>query len=605
MKKVLSLGVLLLATPVFAQQDLPANPEPGKCYVRCTTPDVYENQEVVIQTSPAYKTIKVIPATYAKETEQVIVHEGGQSLRVVPAIYEKRDFLVETLTPSSKIIKSGGKSSVVTESLITDAGGQRLEVIPAQYAMKEVEVVVEEASQRLEVIPAQYEMQTVEVVVKEPQTITKVIPAVYENQLVEVMVKEASQRLEVIPATYGTEKVTYKKQEYGNSLRVIPATFSSSAEVVEVKSKSANWQMSERAPDCASSDPNDCRYWCYKEIPAQFKTIRKTVLSSDASVVSTPDCNLATSKSNCGDATYTKTVMLTPPSTRVVEIPAITKKVKKRVMVTPPTTEVIEIPAVTKTFKKRVMVSPPSTRVVEIPALTKIVKKRVMVSPPSTRVVEIPAKSTSYKKTVFSPVATEVVAIPGKSTSFTKTVMVTPPTTEVLDVSKKMGTITKTVLTAPAKAEETLVEAKYKTITKEVLKSKGGLTTWKEVECSLLEYTDLNINWNLGSATLTSEAKAIIDARLLTVLNQNEGSTVEVASHTDARGSKEGNQVLSERRAQAVSSYLISKGINPSRLVSNGYGESRLLNRCEDGVSCTEREHRANRRTQFRLINAN
>ncbi len=49
--------------------------------------------------------------------------------------------------------------------------------------------------------------------------------------------------------------------------------------------------------------------------------------------------------------------------------------------------------------------------------------------------------------------------------------------------------------------------------------------------------------------------------------------------------------------------YLMSKGINSSRLVANGYGEARLTNRCSDGVSCTEKEHQDNRRTTFRIIN--
>ena len=147
---------------------------------------------------------------------------------------------------------------------------------------------------------------------------------------------------------------------------------------------------------------------------------------------------------------------------------------------------------------------------------------------------------------------------------------------------------------------EVTVPAVYKTVTKEVLQTKGGLTTWKEVECQLLEYSDLNINWNLGSATLTSAAKSEIVSKLLPVLAQ--GVSVEIASHTDSRGTKESNVDLSERRAQAVTNYLISKGTNASRIVSNGYGESQLLNRCSDGVSCTEREHLANRRTQFRVI---
>ena len=603
MKKVLLLGLTLVTSIVFSQ-DLPKNPEPGKCYVRCTTPDVYENQEVIIQVSPAYKKISVSPSKFSKETMPVVVNEGGQRLNVIPAVYETRDFTVQTAEPSSRISKISGSSEVIMESVITDAGGQRLVVVPAVYETRESLVTVKEASHRLVVVPAQYEMQTVEVVVNEARTKTSVIPAVYENQTEVVIIKEASQRLEVIPAKYGTERVTYKKREYGNTLSIIPAKFSSDVEVVEVKSKSAQWQMSERAPDCTSADPNDCRYWCYKEIPAQYLTIRKTLLNNDASVISTPDCIEGSgSKSNCGESYYTKTVMLTPPTTRVIDIPEVTKKVTRRVMVTPPTTTTKTIPAVTRTFKKRVMTASPTTRVVEIPAVTKTIKTTVMVTPPSTRVIDIPSKSIKYKKTVYTPATTNVIEIPGESKTLKRTIMITPPSTAVVGIEQKMGSVIKTVISSPAKSSETLVEAKYKTITKEVLKSKGGLTEWKEVECALLEYNDLNINWNLGSATLTSSSKAEIDAILLPVLSNNSGSKIEVASHTDARGSADSNQVLSERRAQAVSNYLISKGINPSRLVSNGYGEKQPLNRCADGVSCTEKEHRANRRTQFRLIN--
>ncbi|WP_375242353.1 hypothetical protein [Lacinutrix sp.] len=47
------------------------------------------------------------------------------------------------------------------------------------------------------------------------------------------------------------------------------------------------------AADCQSSDPNDCRYWCYKAVPAQNITINTTELASDASFVRTPDCDPA------------------------------------------------------------------------------------------------------------------------------------------------------------------------------------------------------------------------------------------------------------------------------------------------------------------------
>jgi len=604
MKKLLILGLALTTSAIFAQ-DLPKNPETGKCYVRCKTPDVYENKEVTVEVSPAYRKISVSPTKYGKEVVEVIINEGGQRLEVVPAVYEVQDFTVQTSAPSQRLRKIAGSSNVVTESLVIDAGGQRLEVVPAVYETRDVVVTVKEAAQRLEVVPAVYEMQDVVVVVQEASSRLKVIPAVYETRSETVVVKEASQRLTVVPAKYGTEKVTYKKREYGNSLSVVPAKFSTDTEVIEVKPASAQWQMGDRAPDCASSDPADCRYWCYKEIPAVFTTVRKTILESDAQVVSTPDCVEGSgAKNNCGESTYTKTVMLTPPTTKVIDIPAVTKTIKTTVMVTPPSTTVTEIPAITKTLKKKVMVTPPSTRVIDIPAITKVVKQTVMVTPPTTRVIDIPSKTKTYKKTVFTPASTEVVEIPGVTKTLKRTVMVTPPTTRVVDIAKKMGAVTKTIIASPAVSNETVVEAKYKTFTKEMLVKKGGLTEWKEVECKLLEYTDLGVKWNLGSATLTPEAKAIINAKLMPVLKQNVGAKVEIASHTDSRGSASSNQVLSERRAQAVSNYLISKGINSSRLVSNGYGEARLTNRCADGVSCTEKEHRANRRTQFRIIDA-
>jgi hypothetical protein len=54
MKKLFFLGLITASSAIYAQ-DLPSNPEPGKCYVRCTTPDVYENEDVQVLMSPAYK----------------------------------------------------------------------------------------------------------------------------------------------------------------------------------------------------------------------------------------------------------------------------------------------------------------------------------------------------------------------------------------------------------------------------------------------------------------------------------------------------------------------------------------------------------------------
>jgi hypothetical protein len=62
---------------------------------------------------------------------------------------------------------------------------------------------------------------------------------------------------------------------------------------------------------------------------------------------------------------------------------------------------------------------------------------------------------------------------------------------------------------------------------------------------------------------------------------------------------------LSQKRAEAAIRYLSFSGINPVRLTARGYGETKLVNQCADGVKCTEAEHQANRRTEFKITAIN
>ena len=560
MKKIILLGLSLLVASVTFAQDLPTNPEPGKCYVRCVTPDIWVNQDVTVQVSPAYKKLSVVPAQYKKETITVDSKAAGQNLEIIPAQYTTESFSIQTKDATQYLVKVPSQKTTETETVTVSEASHSLKVVPAQYENRDFTIVVQPAYQKL-----------------------VVVPAVYETRDVTITTKEPSQRLEVIPAEWGTETLTYNKREYGSSIRTTPASFSSDAETIEVKPKTARWEMSDTpAADCASSDPNDCRYWCYKGIPAEYTTVSVQRLAADASFVRTADCDPTTNNGPCGQGTYTRTTLVKPATSRVIDIPGQTKTVKTTVLVTPPTTRVVDVPAVTKTMSKRVMVTPPTTVRIEIPAVTKTVTR-----------------------TVYSNETTRLDGKDAVSTTFKKTVMSTPPTTRAIEIPGKSKTLEVTRLVADSRVEESVVPAVSKTVTKEVLQTKGGLTTWKEVECALVEYQALPINWNLGSASLTGEAKRLIDTRLMPVLNQNPGVKLEIASHTDARGSNTSNQDLSERRAQAVVSYLQTKGVNSSLLVANGFGEKRLKNRCKDGVSCTEREHATNRRTEFRLINNN
>lgn len=83
MRKFLFSLAVFAATWGYAQ-DLPSNPEPGKCYVRCTTPDVYINESVTVTIKPGYSVLKIIPATYKTVTERVLVKEESKKLRIIP-----------------------------------------------------------------------------------------------------------------------------------------------------------------------------------------------------------------------------------------------------------------------------------------------------------------------------------------------------------------------------------------------------------------------------------------------------------------------------------------------------------------------------------------
>jgi outer membrane protein OmpA-like peptidoglycan-associated protein len=90
--------------------------------------------------------------------------------------------------------------------------------------------------------------------------------------------------------------------------------------------------------------------------------------------------------------------------------------------------------------------------------------------------------------------------------------------------------------------------------------------------------------------------------KLVKLLKDNPKVTIEISSHTDSRGEKGYNQRLSERRAKATQKYLYDNGIKKARVKARGYGESKLVNKCADGVECSNQEHQENRRSEFKVI---
>ncbi len=366
MKKILLalLPAMIIFGSVQAQDQLPSNPEPGKCYVKCITPDEYKTETITVADKPAYNTLKVTPAEYKTVTEKIMVKPATKKFVYKPAVFE-----------------------TYYDSYESEQGYNKLAVVPAKL-------------------------------------------------------KTVSKEIEVQPVTSGWEYGVYS--------------------------------------DCKSDDPRDCRVLCFKEYPAVSETV------------------------------YSKEVD-TKATTTATKVPGKTSKVKMQKIVTPASVEEIVIPAEYQTITKKVLVKDEATTSTEVAATTK-------------------------------------------------------------------------------------------TISKEVLVKKGGVTVWEEVDCKLTTLNILPIYYELGSARLTSASKRVIDNKLLALLNAKPNIRIELNSHTDSRGEASSNQALSQARANSVVSYLTAKGVNKSRLVARGFGETKLKNKCADGVSCSEAEHQKNRRTEFRVI---
>lgn len=132
-----------------------------------------------------------------------------------------------------------------------------------------------------------------------------------------------------------------------------------------------------------------------------------------------------------------------------------------------------------------------------------------------------------------------------------------------------------------------------------------------------------NIFYDFARWDLRPESMVSLD-NLVETLNDNPNVTIELMSHTDSRGTDEDNMVLSQRRAQSVVDYLISKGIATERLEAKGYGESQPKVVDEQiaeeypflqiGQELTqefieslpedqqEQAHQVNRRTEFKVL---
>ena len=96
-----------------------------------------------------------------------------------------------------------------------------------------------------------------------------------------------------------------------------------------------------------------------------------------------------------------------------------------------------------------------------------------------------------------------------------------------------------------------------------------------------------NVYYNYNDASIRPDAAKDLNA-LYSVMIKYPDMEVELSAHTDARGTADYNDELSQRRAESAVQYLVNRGIDAQRITAKGYGERRLRNHCGDGVFCSD-----------------
>ncbi len=192
-------------------------------------------------------------------------------------------------------------------------------------------------------------------------------------------------------------------------------------------------------------------------------------------------------------------------------------------------------------------------------------------------------------------------------------------------LTKKSGTELEEAIAGVTNSEETVEATKGEDIIKETEEEtsvKEGETTEEEVAVEAIQEeekpvketiaeevvneSEATINpvyFGFDRSNITTVAARELD-KVVAILSENTTLEIEVSAYTDSRGSSAYNIGLSNRRAQSSVDYLVSQGIDRNRIKAKGYGESRMINKCVNGVECSEAAHAKNRRTEFVILNS-
>ncbi len=372
------MGAAEEANRIDATATLP-DAKPGECYAKVIVPAKFEVRPEKVLVKPEYETVEIIPASYDIQDKQVLIKEAAKKLIAVPAVYKTENESIE-ISPSRNewVTRLGKRGIPASPALLAAAKTNGIDIDNSNVGQCFAEYY----------IPAKFETKEKEVLVKEEAEDIKVTLAQFDKVDEVITLKESSKKKVLIKAEYETIE-----------------------EKIEIEPAKAVWKKGSGPVSRIDNSTGDIM--CLVQVPAKYKTIKKTVLKTPSKIesVDTPAVTKAISVSKLvSDATADK-----------VKVPAVYKKVgitskvedakfiwrgaqvggdgvatgnqiclkgvsaqkkvvKKLVVKTPATVKEVVIPAVYKTIKVKKVVTEAEERRTKIAAVYNTIEKRVKTS---------------------------------------------------------------------------------------------------------------------------------------------------------------------------------------------------------------------------------
>lgn len=375
----LTTGVAISAETDGMNQTLP-DAKAGECYAKVMIPATFKNETQEVIKSAASERIEIIPAKYKTVVEQVLVKPASEKIVPVPAVYEMVKEKIE-VEPSRNVWQRGSRANAKLADSTLVAGAyafglpKKAEVgqcfqeyhQPDQYKTEVSKVLVREASKKFDIAPAQYETVKEKVLVREASEKLIEVPAKYETVTEKVLERAAyttwkKGRGPVERVDNGTGEIMCLV-EVPAKYKIVKKRVLKSKATTRKESIPAKYVVKSVRKLVAPASKQEV------EIPAEYKQVSKRIKVADAK----------TSWALKGAAADGKK---TGRTLCMVQIPAKFKTVKKRVVKTPASVQKLAVPAIYQAQKVRKLVSASSEKRIEIPAVKQMVTKRVRVSSP-------------------------------------------------------------------------------------------------------------------------------------------------------------------------------------------------------------------------------